>query len=221
MMKDGTYVILDAGKLEVTHEDRKSKMWITDIKYSPNGGKLVGMSSADGRIYIHDSDNYELKVVTQKVQQTIVAFDWDSAGEHLQCTTDDFRLLFFTAADGKAVTSNAKLRDTKWATQTCTLGWNVQGVWPKDDAAKMVNVSTVDRAEKRSVLACGKDDGSVRVYNYPTQVKDMKYSEGQGGSNFVSSVRFNCNEDTIVSMGANNRVIMQYKLVEPLANANK
>ena len=133
MMKDGTYVILDANKLEVVHEDRKSKLWITGVKYSPDGN-LIGMSSTDGRIYIHHADSYDLKIVTQKAQQPIVAFDWDASGEYLQCTTPDFRLLFFTVEDGKAVASNAKLRDTVWDTQTCTLGWNVQGVWPKDDA---------------------------------------------------------------------------------------
>ena len=196
-------------------------MWITDVKYSPDEGKLMEMSSADGRIYLHDSDNYELKVVTQKIPQTIVAFDWDVAGELLQCTTNDFRLLFFTVEDGKAVTNNAKLRDTVWSTQTCTLGWNVQGVWPKDDAEKIVNVGKVDRATKKKLLVSGADDGSVKVYHYPTQIKDMSYVEGEGGSNFVSKVKFNSADNTVVSMGANTRAVMQYRLVEPVENGNK
>ena len=221
MLKDGTYVILDATNLEVVHEDRKSKMWITDVKYSPGDGKLIGMSSADGRIYVHDRENYELKVVTQKVPQAIVSFDFDVTGENLQCTTNDFRLLFFTVEDGKAITSNAKLRDTQWNTQTCTLGWNVQGVWPKDDAEKMVNVGTVDRATKKKLLVSGSDDGSVKVYHYPTQIKDMGFVEGKGGSNFVSKVKFNSADNTVVSVGASNRIIMQYKLVEPVENVNK
>jgi len=215
MVKDGTFVILDSAKLEVLHEDRKSKMWITDIKYSPGEGKLLAMSSADGRIYIHDSSSYELKIVTQKITEPISIFDFDSEGDHLQCTTPDFRLMYFTVEDGKPVTSNAKLRDTVWDTTTCTLGWNVQGVWPKEDAGVGVDVTSVCKANKKKLLASVDNDGAVKVFHFPTQIKDMKYSEGLGNSNFMSKVRFNLKDEYLLAMGAKDRVIMQYKLRAP------
>ncbi|GMH75277.1 hypothetical protein TrLO_g13994 [Triparma laevis f. longispina] len=222
MVKDGTFLIVDSNKMEVVHEDRKSKMWLTDIKFSPEGGS-IGMSSQDGRVYIHDSASYELKIVTAKIPTPIVMFDWDDKGEHLQCTTPDWRLLFFTAEDGKQVTSNAKLRDSVWDTQTCTLGWNVQGVWPKEDLTQaQVNVGAVHRANKKKILAAGSDDGSVKIYHFPTQIKDMGSLEAVGGSNFLSKVRFNLSDDVLLTMGAQNRVVMQYKMKSNgLINVNK
>ena len=82
MVKDGTFLILDGNKLETIHEDRKSKLWITEIKYSPQGDKIA-MSSEDGRIYLHDSQKYELLCVTQKCPSPITGFDFDESGDHL------------------------------------------------------------------------------------------------------------------------------------------
>jgi len=169
------------------------------------------MSSFDGRIYLHDADKFELKCVTQKCPSPITGFDFDMNGEYLQATTQDSQLLFYTTADGKTVNSNAKLRDTVWATQTCTLGWTVQGVWSKDDNVKD-NVASVHRANKKKILVSGSDDGSVKVYHFPTQIKEMGNIQGVGNSNFVSKVRFNANDSFVVSMAAHNRSVMQYKL---------
>ena len=230
MVKDGTFVIMDSAKLEVVHEDRKSKTWLSDIKYSPvltaekagSKGGMIAMASQDGRIYIHDSTNFELKVVTQKVNSPISMLDFDTTGSYIQCNTSDWQLLFFATEDGKAVTSNAKLRDTQWDTQTCILGWNVQGCWPKEDDKRPSNVASVHRASgKAKVLAAATDDGQVKIYHYPTQIKGMQGASAVGNSNFVSKVRFSANDEFLVTLGAKNRTIMQFKLTKPIEDKNK
>jgi hypothetical protein len=55
----------------------------------------------------------------------------ESQSAVLQCTTGDYELLFFSAEDGKHITSAAAVRDADWSSSTCTLGWGVQGIWPK------------------------------------------------------------------------------------------
>jgi len=212
MVKDGTFLILDSMKLETLHEDRKSKLWITEVKYSPSGD-LVCMGSFDGRIYLHDSLKFELKCVTQKCPSPITGFDFDVSGAYLQATTMDSQLLFYTSGDGKAVNSNAKLRDTVWATQTCTLGWTVQGVWPKEGTkGGNDNVACVHRANKKKILVSGADSGAVSVYHFPTQIKEMGNVKAEGNSNYVSKVRFSADDGFVLTMAAHNRSIMQFKL---------
>jgi microtubule-associated protein-like 6 len=58
-MKDGAFMVLHSGSLEVIHEDRKSKRWIRDVRFSPNS-QLLAIASDDGRIFIHETSKFEL-----------------------------------------------------------------------------------------------------------------------------------------------------------------
>lgn len=49
--KTGTFVVMNAGTLEVLHEGKDSKQWITDIRYSPDGNTL-GVASFDDQLYV-------------------------------------------------------------------------------------------------------------------------------------------------------------------------
>ena len=116
------------GVLEVLHEDRKSKLFIRDIKYSPDGETLA-IASEDGKVYLHDAKDYALRGMCQKTPFNVLSFDYSSDSATLQLTTSADELLFYNARDGTPIASNASVRDVDWATITCPLGWHVQGVW--------------------------------------------------------------------------------------------
>ena len=53
---------MDSETLEVIHEGKDAKMWITDIKYSPDGNTLA-VASYDNRVYLYDVGNaYMMKL---------------------------------------------------------------------------------------------------------------------------------------------------------------
>jgi microtubule-associated protein-like 6 len=49
----------------------------------------------------------------------------------MQSNCGAYELLFSETNKGQQITSASSLRDTQWDTFTCTLGWPVQGIWPK------------------------------------------------------------------------------------------
>jgi WD40 repeat protein len=72
----------------VVQEDRKSKMPIRDIKYSPEGD-LLAVASEDGKIYLHETKkNYNVRG-TCTLKDVVSHMDFSVDGNTIQCTSED------------------------------------------------------------------------------------------------------------------------------------
>lgn len=68
----------------------------------------------------------------QKEHQFIhFLIDWSADSKYLQSNCGAYELLFWKAETGEQHKHPHELRDVKWATFTCILGWPVQGIWPR------------------------------------------------------------------------------------------
>lgn len=105
----------------------------------------------------------------------------------LQSTCGAYELLFWDLNNGKQITSGATLlRDERWQSWTCNLGWPVQGIYPKVTDGTFINAvhrsnrsinNTLDKQDSVSpyLLAAGNDNGKVAVYNYPCTIKSSSF----------------------------------------------
>ena len=60
------------------------------------------------------------------------------------------------------------LKDEKWASWTCALGWSVKGIFPP--AADGSDINAVARSPSGNVSATGDDFGTVKLFKYPCPV---------------------------------------------------
>lgn len=58
------------------------------------------------------------------------------------------------------------MRDTEWASQTCSLSFQTVGVWPEN--ADGTDVNTVCRSYDKSLLVSGDDWGKVKLFSFPS-----------------------------------------------------
>lgn len=142
----------------------------------------------------------------------------------LQSTCGAYELLFWDLNTGKQITSGATmLRDQRWATWTCNLGWPVQGIYPKVtdgtfinavDRSKMSINGTQSKRDTKSpyLLAAGNDNGKVAVYNYPCVVKSSEFVEGKGHSSHVTTVRWSTDDRYIISVGGEDQCVMYWSV---------
>jgi len=121
---------------------------------------------------------------------------------YLQSTCGAYELLFWDLNTGKQITSGATmLRDERWATWTCNLGWPVQGIYPKCTDGTFIH--SVDRShttirdqsasedlKNPSILAVGNNNGQVCLYNFPCTIKNSDYVYGVGHSSHITNVRW-------------------------------
>ena len=88
------YVVLETEAMGIIHEDRKSKQWISDIKYSPDGFTLA-IGSHDNTIYLHDVNNsYTVRAMCTKHNSFITHFDFSMDSATLQSNCGGYELLF-------------------------------------------------------------------------------------------------------------------------------
>jgi len=65
----------------------------------------------------------------------------------------------------RQITSSSSLRDTEWATQSCTLSFHTIGIWPEN--ADGTDVNTASKSSDNKLIVTGDDWGKVKLYSYP------------------------------------------------------
>ena len=160
-------------------------------------------------MHVYDVDkNFKLKFEFKKHNSYITHLDFSKDSKFLQSNCGAYELLFSDTASGKQVTSASSLKDTQWASRTCTLGWPVQGIWP--EAADGTDINAVDFSSARDLLATADDFGTVKLFNYPCLTKGASFVVGAGHSSHVTNVRFNKDGQYLVSCGGNDRAIFKW-----------
>ena len=92
----------------------------------------------------------------------------------------------------------------KWFTQTCHLGWPVQGIWPPGTDTSDIN--SCDRDFSENFLATGDDFGQVKIFRYPAVEESSKFITLEGHSSHVTNVRWTAGE-YLLSTGGNDNCI--------------
>jgi WD40 repeat protein len=150
---------------------KNRKKWMQDVKFSPDGAMLA-VGSHDAFIDVYTVPQFKLMAKIKKHSSAITHLDWSTDSTHLHSTCQAYELLFFSARDGKQLTSGATaLRDEEWATWTTVLGWPVQGIFRSYMDGSDVNMVHQEQRKVHDtgykLLACGEDTSLVRVYRYP------------------------------------------------------
>jgi len=209
---DGKWVVIDTEDYQVSHEARDSTKWLTDVKYSPNG-ELIAIGSFDNKIYIYAvNDGYALNAVISQHQSFITSVDFSEDSAWLQSNCGGLELHFFEADTGLYIPAASRLRDTAWATQTCTLGWPVQGIWPpqKDGTECTSCDCNLFRGEDGVAVVTGDNYGRIRLFRYPCTSAFSASKMYWGSSNPITRIRFASGDAHVLSITGVNKSIMQW-----------
>ena len=203
----------------------KSTACIADIKFSKNTN-LMAVGSHDKHIYMFDVPEDTMlvekeKFIFNKHSSAVLHIDFSEDGAYLQSNCQAYELLFMHTDSGKQETKATSLADlnlapeeeahTHWDTQTCILGWPVQGIWaPGMDGS---DINSVDRDVRGKLLASGDDFGQVKLFNYPVVKEGSQFNAYDGHSSHVTNVRWTA-DNTLVSTGGNDKCVMVWELKE-------
>jgi len=186
---------------------------ISDVKFSPDG-RWLAIASHDFFIDIYDTkSHYKRAGVCKGHGAPVTNVDWSEDGKYLQSVSQDFELLFWEIPSCELIEFAAALKDVKWATWTCTIGWPVQGVWPKHSDGTDVN--GLARSRDGRVVATANEDGVVRLFRYPSDVGRADHKTFVGHSFHVTKCCFSYNDEFLVTIGGEDRTVLQWRHYEP------
>jgi microtubule-associated protein-like 6 len=208
--KDGAFLIIDAKSLSVQYEGRDSREWISDCKFSPDG-RIFAIGSRDSKVYLYDvQDSYILKAKCEKFSSYVTHIDFSANSAYIQGNSGAYELIFYNSSDGQQLLSASSVKDEAWDTQTCVLGWSVQGLWPEVFDGNDINAAHL--AKRRKMIASVDEFGQFKVVKNPALDKRADAAIGYGHSRHCTNVRWNEDENFVMTTGGSDRTVMQWRV---------
>uniref|UniRef100_A0A3P8RL66 EMAP like 5 n=1 Tax=Amphiprion percula TaxID=161767 RepID=A0A3P8RL66_AMPPE len=210
-MKDGSFTVLRVRDMtEVVHiKDRKEA--IHELKYSPDGAHLA-VGSNDNSVDIYGVVQRYKKVGECIGSSSFIThMDWSTDSKYLQTNDGSGRRLFYRMPSGKEVTNREELKLVQWASWTCVLGPEVNGIWPK--YSDINDINSVDANYNNQVLVTADDYGLVKLLRYPCVKKGAKFKKYLGHSAHITNARWSHDYQWVITIGGADHSVFQWKFV--------
>uniref|UniRef100_A0A8C8JUY8 Echinoderm microtubule-associated protein-like 1 n=1 Tax=Oncorhynchus tshawytscha TaxID=74940 RepID=A0A8C8JUY8_ONCTS len=198
--------------LVTVHTDGNEQLSV--IRFAPDGNFLA-IGSHDNYIYIYvvgeSGRKYSRLGKCSGHSSFITHLDWSVDSQYLVSNSGDYEILYWIPSVCKQVVSVETTRDIPWATSTCTLGFQVFGLWP--DGSDGTDINAVSRSNEKQLLVTGDDFGKVCLFSYPCcQFRAPSHVYG-GHSSHVTNVNFLFDDSCLVSTGGKDMSVMQWRIV--------
>jgi echinoderm microtubule-associated protein-like 6 len=141
----------------------------------------------------------KLRSTFAKHNSVINHLDLSADGRFMQSNCSAYELLFCDTHTGKQITSASELKDVKWASWTCTLGWPVQGIWAGGMDGSDINA--VARSHSGHLVATADDLGKVNLLRYPAVKSGSGSVAYAAHSSHVMNVRWTTADEFLLSCG--------------------
>jgi WD40 repeat protein len=177
--------------------------------FSPDN-KYLAIGSHDNMIYLLDTNSYSEKKMTKLTGHSsfITALDWALDSSYIRSVCGAYELLFFNIKSKKRDPSGASNTiETKWANQTCKLGWSVQGIFPSGCDGSHINSVAMNKNE--TLIASGDDYGLVCLYRNPL-LEGHASGKYRGHSEHVTTVVFSPDSKYLFSTGGQDQTCIQW-----------
>ncbi|EDO48487.1 predicted protein, partial [Nematostella vectensis] len=210
-LSDGSFMILKARDLsEVTRiNDRKEVLH--EMKYSPDG-QFLAVGSNDNFVDIYAVAQKYKKVGECKGSSSFIThLDWSEDSKYLQTNSGAAERLFYRMPTGKRITNKEEIKSIHWATWTCVVGTEVNGIWGKYSDTNDVNA--LDACFQHNVMVTGDDFGLVKLFKFPSVRKGSKFRKYVGHSAHVTNVRFSNDFNRVISVGGGDHAVFQWRFL--------
>jgi WD40 repeat protein len=208
--KDGAFIVMNSVDNKIIHEGKDSNEPIRVIKFS-NDGKFLAVGSEDSKIYIYNvKDKYTRRSVVSSHRAPVLHIDFTADSQFFTSVDSTNRIFNTESSSGVNVPSPAALRDEKWATWTCPVGWPVQGFWRSQPSDSFP--CCAQRSWSGMLLACGNTCGRVFLSHNPC-IREAGFSDQFGHAGAISRIGWSAGDSYVVTIGSIDNVIMQWKCV--------
>jgi microtubule-associated protein-like 6 len=207
--KQGAFIVVNEADLTIVAEARDSRQYIVDVRFSLNG-ETMAVASSDNNIYLYNTNDFASKGKCKKHTSSITHFDFSVDGDWIQSNCQASELLFFNANTGEHQTSATAMKDIQWASQTCVLGWGVQGIWPPFADGSQMNCA--DRSNSGKLLAVADDFGQLKLFRYPCVSKGAAFNCSRGHASHATRVCFVTDDTHVISIGGHDKCVFQWRV---------
>ncbi|XP_070506717.1 echinoderm microtubule-associated protein-like CG42247 [Chironomus tepperi] len=181
-------------------------------------GDMVAIGSQNGSIYLFrvSRDGFSYKRVNKiRGSQPLTHLDWSIDSCHLQTATIDFDLLFWDVKALSPERSPVAMKDVKWVTHNCVVGFMVGGMWSnRYYSTQNTLITTAARSSQHDMVASGDADGYLRLFRYPCITPRAEFAEAKVYSGTIACGRFLYGNRSLVTVGGTDASLMIWELAD-------
>lgn len=192
-----------------------------DLRFSfssISAGDMIAIGSQNGSIYLFrvSRDGFSYKKINKiRGSQPLTHIDFSMDGNYLQTVTVDFDLLFWDVKSLSPEKSPIAMKDVKWLTHNCTVGFMVGGMWNnRYYASQTALMTTASRSTGSDMLISGDHDGYLRLFRYPCITSRAEYAEAKVYSGTIACARFLFGNRSLITVGGTDASLMVWELLE-------
>lgn len=200
-------------RAEVQSTFNRGEQWIEDLKISPNCecvafGSHRGVSKLEIMPILDQGTKLGVgKAYNIGFTSALIHLDWTTDSEFIVANSQAGELYWFSASGKSTVTASAT-KEFEYQTFTCTLGWQVQGIFPAVDSSE---VNTVCRNAAKNYMVIGTDSQGVDLLKFPSLELKSGRKSFTGHASHVTKVKFMLNDNLVVSTGGNDKTNILWK----------
>uniref|UniRef100_A0A336L6C9 CSON003739 protein n=1 Tax=Culicoides sonorensis TaxID=179676 RepID=A0A336L6C9_CULSO len=179
-------------------------------------GDIIAIGSQNGSIYLFrvSRDGFSYKKINKiRGSQPLTHMDWSIDGSYLQTVTVDYDLLFWDVKSLSPEKSPIAMKDVKWFTHNCVIGFCVAGMWNNRFYAAPSTITTCSRSPASDVLISGDAEGYLRLFRYPTITPRAEYQEAKVYSGVLACTRFVVGGKMLITVGGTDASLMVWELL--------
>ncbi|XP_052009716.1 LOW QUALITY PROTEIN: echinoderm microtubule-associated protein-like 1 [Xyrauchen texanus] len=210
----GRWLVLDTESKDLVTMHTDGNEQLSVMRFSPDGNFLA-IGSHDNYIYIYaaaeNGKKYSRVGKCSGHSSFITHLDWSVDSQYLVSNSGDYEILYWIPSVCKQVVSVETARDIEWATFTCTLGFQVFGLWP--DGSDGTDINAVCTSNAKKLLVTGDDFGKVHLFSFPCSQSRAPSHVYGGHSSHVTNVNFLFDDSHLVSTGGKDMSVMQWRVV--------
>nr|XP_014289847.1 echinoderm microtubule-associated protein-like CG42247 isoform X2 [Halyomorpha halys] len=213
---DGHLIVLNAEAGNTVATVRVCGSALSCLSYNP-AGDMLAIGSQNGSVYLFrvSRDGYNYKKINKiRGAQPLSQLDWSTDGNYIQTVTAEYDLVFW---DVKALTNEKSpitMKDVKWYTQNCSVGFLVAGIWNNRYYPQTSVISTVSRSAAHDLLVVGDTEGYLRLFRYPCISQKAEYNEEKVYSMSIAAARFLYNDRNVATVGGSDASLMLWQVVD-------
>ncbi|BES89722.1 HELP motif [Nesidiocoris tenuis] len=213
---EGHLVVLNAENGNIITTVRVCGSPLNCLGYSP-GGDTLALGSQNGSVYLFrvSRDGYSYKKINKiRGSQPLTQLDWSTDGSFLQTVTSEYDLTFWDVKTLTTEKSPVAMKDVKWYSHNCTVGFLVAGIWNNRYYPMQALISTASRSAAHDLLVAGDTEGYLRLFRYPCISPKAEYNEEKVYSLAIASARFLHNDRKVVTVGGTDASLMLWEVVD-------
>ena len=137
----------------------------------------------------------------------------DNGNEFIRSVSSPaLELLYWNVPLAMQVKQIDRLENAQWHTHHCKLGWYSKGILQA--AGNEHRVISMDVTHDQSMMAFSSVDAEVKVLQYPCIDAQASAHLAIAHAPLVTKVRFTCDSQKLITLGAKDQCIMQWRMVE-------